>query len=111
MGEVGRGEGAAAGDVSEKERRTSGESSSSTERARRAVEARRCVGKGIWIVLWREVLALWMDEGRGRGTASRGSRALESSSRLVKRLELCGGLEVGLLEFARRFVHDAGFEV
>jgi len=39
-------------DAREKERRTSGESSSSTESAHRAVDARRCVGKGIWIVLF-----------------------------------------------------------
>lgn len=39
------------GAARENERRTSGESSASTLRARRAEEARRCVGKGIEIVL------------------------------------------------------------
>ena len=34
-----------------KERRTSGDSSSSTLRAERAMRARREVGKGVWIVL------------------------------------------------------------
>lgn len=38
--------------VREKERRTKGDSSWSTERARRALFARRWVGKGMHIVLW-----------------------------------------------------------
>jgi hypothetical protein len=41
--------------IREKARRTSGESSASTDRAVRAVDARRCEGKGMESVL--EVLA------------------------------------------------------
>lgn len=45
------------GAVSAKERRTNGDSSASTARARRAVEDRCAVGKGMWRVLWLRLVA------------------------------------------------------
>lgn len=71
--------------VSVKARRTSGESSVSTERESWAVWARCAVGKGMWRVLWRKggLVRVFRGEGRAEYTGYKGNLLVSSLWRMT----------------------------
>lgn len=102
MAEVAAAEEEVDGVVRERERRTRGDSSASTRRARRAVRARRWVGSGMVRVLGGLVLWGWSGGGgaayreQGKAGSVGGEAGIGDGwvGEVSERLDECGGVKV-----------------